>query len=293
MFARAQSLGWTKWTIPTKAKSGSNRSFLKEAVSRVYDNQLVRGENSPRFHTPTIPEYYPPRRSRSLTPIQRPRSHSAGASISKQRRREFAAELRRKRQQVKEQAVNKQSMLVPEERPISNFQEVIRRLNGSASASPLLPSSHDTIPTVTLTTTNNPPHSTVLTRGLSPTEVEEKISQGRHPSPSGRRQKRHSRSPPPGFVDPADKALQKLVHELGFREEDAKWALKCTDNGESLDVEAAINMLLRRAGKGNASGAKGIGQPPEFVNVEVRLREKNMTAVGETDLVHYPTWRWA
>ncbi|KMU91909.1 hypothetical protein CIHG_09690 [Coccidioides immitis H538.4] len=160
MFARAQSLGWTKWTSPTKANSGSNRSFLKEAVSRVYDNRLVRGKEVPRFQTPNLQQSQSPQIARPSGPGRRPRSYSAGASIPKQRRREFARELRRRRQEMKEQA-------------------------------------QSTTPAI---------H--IAPRGPSP-EAEEKISQGRHPSPAP--YQRRSRTPVPTFIDPADKALHKLA----------------------------------------------------------------------------------
>jgi hypothetical protein len=36
-----------------------------------------------------------------------------------------------------------------------------------------------------------------------------------------------------------------MVHELGFKEEDAKWALKITDTGEGIDANAAVALLTR------------------------------------------------
>ncbi|WEW61491.1 hypothetical protein PRK78_006981 [Emydomyces testavorans] len=305
MFARAQSLGWTKWTSPTKAKSGSDRSFLKEAISRVYDNQLVRGEMSLRFHTPQIAQSRSQHASRQSSQ-KRSRSYSAGASISRQRRREFAAELRRRKQETKEQAENSKSTPAVEERPISNFQEVIRRLNGSltnpqSELSTPKPSQSPppapTKPTENITTTAS--RVNITARSLAPVEV---ASQSRHPSPAPRRKR--SRTPPPGFVDPADRALNKLVHELGFSEEDAKWALKCTDTGESLDVEAAINLLLPKVGTNGAvagcsrSSAAGentqsplspLPPPPLYQNVDTTF-QINM---ADTDPSHMPTWRWA
>ncbi|OKL63156.1 hypothetical protein UA08_01359 [Talaromyces atroroseus] len=60
-------------------------------------------------------------------------------------------------------------------------------------------------------------------------------------------------SPPPRysstFLDPVDKAIHKIVHDLGFSEHDAKWALKITDTGDMLDTNAAIRLLLRERDK--------------------------------------------
>ncbi|EER29950.1 hypothetical protein CPC735_012680 [Coccidioides posadasii C735 delta SOWgp] len=299
MFARAQSLGWTKWTSPTKANSGSNRSFLKEAVSRVYDNRLVRGKEVPRFQTPNLQQSQSPQIARPSSPGRRPRSYSAGASIPKQRRREFARELRRRRQEMKEQAQSKLLAQDTEERPISKFQEVIQRLNGSPSnptssdsrSKILQPTSAPSNRNHTATPTTPAIH--IAPRGPSP-EAEEKISQGRHPSPAP--YQRRSRTPVPTFIDPADKALHKLVYELGFNESDAKWALKCTDTGLSLDVEAAIELLLPKSGIGSDTvGGCGRGctlnghSPPSCPKFHVK---KSRTTAG-TGLLHRPTWRWA
>ena len=82
--------------------------------------------------------------------------------------------------------------------------------------------------------------------------------------------------------DPADLALQKMVHELGFDEEDAKWALKRTDTGESVDINAAVHLLLVKSSKSN----------PSFVEMGLRQRESNIPQTN-ADEVYRPTWRWA
>lgn len=59
-------------------------------------------------------------------------------------------------------------------------------------------------------------------------------------------------SPPPRYsvtenrlIDPVDKAIHRMVHELGFSERDATWALKITDTGDMLDINAAVQLLVR------------------------------------------------
>jgi hypothetical protein len=65
-------------------------------------------------------------------------------------------------------------------------------------------------------------------------------------------------SPPPQYsvtearlIDPVDKAIHRMVHELGFSEHDATWALKITDTGDMLDINAAVQLLVREREKRN------------------------------------------
>ena len=41
------------------------------------------------------------------------------------------------------------------------------------------------------------------------------------------------------------------MHELGFSERDATWALKITDTGDMLDINAAVQLLVREREKRN------------------------------------------
>lgn len=65
-------------------------------------------------------------------------------------------------------------------------------------------------------------------------------------------------SPPPRYsvtetrlIDPVDKAIHRMVHELGFSERDATWALKITDTGDMLNINAAVQLLVREREKRN------------------------------------------
>lgn len=55
-------------------------------------------------------------------------------------------------------------------------------------------------------------------------------------------------APPPGpqVVDPVDRAMRKMVNELGFTKDEASWALRMCETGERVDVERAVSMLLKR-----------------------------------------------
>ncbi|KAL1955824.1 hypothetical protein VTO42DRAFT_8063 [Malbranchea cinnamomea] len=298
MFARAQELGWTKWTRPTKAASGSCRWFLKEAISRAYEYHLVKHEGSPRSsRTPRSSHSSSSAMSRSSSTGKSSRtSASVETNTNRQRQAELAAELKKRKgsMDLGKEVINISSLMVPpsEERPLSTFEEVIEKLDGmldksplpSASSSSHLPPDPPTpdrhLPkTAAVQPLATPPPPKPLSipnqRRYTTPIVEEKISQGRHPYPTEEPIRRPPTPPP--IIDPVDIALNKMVKELGFNEEDAKWALKYTDTGESLDVEAAIDLLLQK--EGNVAGLE---------------RSKTTGAIQyETDLIWRPTWRWA
>jgi hypothetical protein len=45
-----------------------------------------------------------------------------------------------------------------------------------------------------------------------------------------------------------------MVRELGFAEEDAKWALKITDTGEGINPNAAVSLLIQEYQRQNPDG---------------------------------------
>ena len=59
-------------------------------------------------------------------------------------------------------------------------------------------------------------------------------------------------------LDPVDRAIDMMVRELGFRDTEAKWALRTTDTGEGVDVNAAVNLLVRER-EASTSAARGLG----------------------------------
>lgn len=58
-----------------------------------------------------------------------------------------------------------------------------------------------------------------------------------------------NRSITPPIHDPTDQAIHTLVNDHGFRIEDAKWALKITDTGEGINLDAALRLLVREREK--------------------------------------------
>ena len=132
MFAHARTQGYTDWTPP--AQNSSRSTFLKEAISRVYEEKLALGRSvtsaSPK--APTIsPHDFAGRTSCDSPP-------SPGTALaSRQRVAQHAAELRAKKQDPKYKDVP-----VSAERPMSNYKDVLCRLEAlstSAESTPPMP----------------------------------------------------------------------------------------------------------------------------------------------------------
>lgn len=304
IFARARSFGWTRWRKPTKFESSMGRWFLTEAISRLHDFRPLTDDSSSKAstHGPQTPHSLAgtPRRPGSQASLG---SANEDAESTRQRQAGFAAELRKRRQESSDQGIENGLQPPCEERPISSFHEVIEKLDGQDESAVLLPATTytpppppappvpedlpDDLPDELIFTMPIPlPPETVRVPSSSTVRppmpwsqnplVEEKISQGRHPcSPAS---PHASRQIPELFLDPVDRAMNKMVRELGFKEEDAKWALKCTDTGESIDLEAAVNFLLRQVAHGEA---------------EFPVEKEETISVSETELLYRPTWRWA
>lgn len=91
------------------------------------------------------------------------------------------------------------------------------------------------------------------------------------------------------ILDPADEAIYRMVYQLGFTEDDAKWALKITDTGDSVKPDAAVNLLLRERKKrerGNRfsklkRGSSNMDHPP------------GTPLLDPKSLSNAPGWRWA
>lgn len=217
-FAHARAKGYTSWTPPPMGASRS--TFLKEAVSRVYSEKMtqrhptiniVSSQNSSQPYVPTADE------------IQ----------VTRLRIAAHGAEIRAKRNDPAFKA------LAPsEERPMSNFPDVIAKLDDSpatststATPSSLAPSSTYLQSSVTpLTTAFSTPASQPFYNRSASTDKElgtvDRVPMG------------------PQVRDPVDIAVDRLV-AMGFEEKKAKKALAETDTGESIDFDKAVEILVR------------------------------------------------
>ncbi|KAL8853804.1 MAG: hypothetical protein Q9221_001447 [Calogaya cf. arnoldii] len=202
-FAHARSRGYTAWSRPSHGASRS--TFLKEAVSRVYEEKMcqryptIKVSSSPTATSPTSP---------------------SDAQLSRQRCAAHAAEIRAKRNDPAFKALPPS-----EERPMSNYPDIVEKLEN-----------YSNVPEV-------PPMPTGLAHlaipsSSTPKPAQQTIAPLNHPTvrlpvPSG-----------PQVRDPVDVAVDRLV-AMGFDEKKAKKALADTDSGNSVDFEKAVEALVR------------------------------------------------
>lgn len=214
-FAHARSRGYTAWNPPTL---GSSRStFLKEAVSRVYEEKMSQRHPSPTSASPTSPT--------SLDSIL----------ASAQRCAQHAVEIRARRGDPAYHGV-----FTSEERPMRNYPDVLHKLETApaANSTPLVFNPTSARPALTLTVPTTiiplptPPHS----RNSS---AADKVSLPiLLPTPT-------SLVPAgPQVRDPVDVAMERLVG-MGFEEARVKKALAETDSGNSVSFEKALERLVR------------------------------------------------
>ncbi|KAE8383181.1 hypothetical protein BDV26DRAFT_277390 [Aspergillus bertholletiae] len=209
---RAQSIGLTKWDYSDSGVSRS--SFLKEAVSKAYKSRC----GSPCQWSPRTSEASSPSSSRTNSPSNA-NSRTAQLQLESERRRQaaYADQLRNQRRRSPNVAPHSFS----DERPISKYSFIMSRLEGVPyEQRPPMPAP----PTMaSYATYCNPPTSQYAVKSRPPLNMYQA----------------------PQVRDPVDQAIDMMVRELGFQEEDAKWALKVTDSGEGINVNAAVSLLVR------------------------------------------------
>lgn len=139
-------------------------------------------------------------------------------------------------------------MLLPsEERPMSNFPEVLRKLENSSVVT------DDSSSTATISSLA--PSSQVVTSGSGPTTPSASLHPMHSRSPSFSIHDETSVSVPdtslgpqirdPQIRDPVDIALERLI-EMGFDEKTAVKALADTDTGNNVDFDRALETLVRQ-----------------------------------------------
>ncbi|KAL8962322.1 MAG: hypothetical protein Q9193_001256 [Seirophora villosa] len=116
-FAHAQSRGYTAWSRPSLGASRS--TFLKEAVSRVYEEKMLQRH-------PTIAISSSPTASSPTSP--------SDAQSSRERCAAHAAEIRAKRNDPAFKALP-----TSEERPMSNYPDVLQKLENNTAVAEVPP----------------------------------------------------------------------------------------------------------------------------------------------------------
>lgn len=89
----------------------------------------------------------------------------------------------------------------------------------------------------------------------------------------------------PQVQDPVDQAISRLVNQFGYSENDVKWALKITDTGEGINVEAAEMLLRQQRRNPKSSPLVARGEIPSMRNISMYAAIKRQSS---TDL----GWRW-
>ncbi|PYH94269.1 hypothetical protein BO71DRAFT_353711 [Aspergillus ellipticus CBS 707.79] len=253
-FDKAQLLGLTKWE--QSDSGGSRSSFLREAVSRAYQppqNIALRtcsrssGINSRLCDPLTGRDAF----STTGSPIERQFS----PDFHRQRQAAYSAQLRNQRQQQQQQRSLPNAMPA-EERPISGYASIMSRLEGV----PYSPQHRLPLPEVTAPQMTNPnmPNAQYRQKSQPVTSYQQ-------------------------VRDPVDQAIETMVRDLGFAEEDAKWALKVTDNGEGIDLNAAVS-LLRREHKSHERNTRGFS---------LRKRSNLLSSVINSPESRNTGWKWA
>lgn len=144
-------------------------------------------------------------------------SNGSASQVPNHRRRQvaYAEQLRNQRKEPQGLSVGTNT----DERPISHYGAIMHHLEGHPHERP--PLSPAPLAVASQAPSYGAPHTQRL----------------RVPPPAPSHQ--------PQVHDPVDKAIAMMVGDLGYHEEDAKWALKVTDTGEGIDVNAAVTLLMR------------------------------------------------
>ena len=273
IFERAKSVGLTKWGMTETQTSRS--SFLKEAVSRVYEDQ----EQSLPTGSPD-------------SPCELPTHDIQTREENRERQYALSQELRsRRRSEDVENHGLGDSFAT--ERPMSEFNTILQNLEGIVNNAPPVPP----VPPLTFDRSSNSsgspaPGTPNHVSGTSNDALDTpKLIPTSEPSMS------FPRCPPlhaslvpapllPQVQDPVDRAISRMVNELGFNEDDVKWALKITDTGEGIDVGAAEQLLQQQKKKAERNpfvlrGSSSNGKNPLLASV---MKHQGTQDTG---------WRWA
>lgn len=266
---RAKSVGLTKWHL---TEPGTSRaSFLKEAVSRVYEEQERANPAANSAGSPTSPSELP---SKEPPTRDEDRERQAG----------FSHEIRARRLQGTNNTDAGDSFTG--ERPMSEFSTILQNLEGIVNnhsnappVPPVPPLAYDR----SSNSTASPAAPGTPNQNITSDSTVNLVT-SRSPPP----QTQTIPPPPmhPQVLDPVDRAIARMVGELGFYEDDVKWALKITDTGEGIDVEAAEQLLKQEKKRADRNPFTSRGQ---HVNGKNSLLASVMKQQGTQD----SGWRWA
>ncbi|KAL4763584.1 uncharacterized protein BDW70DRAFT_7426 [Aspergillus foveolatus] len=283
IFQRAQLLGLTKW----EAADASRSIFFREAVSKAYKRQ-----RSPQRMSPVGQTYSNPTKHSGCSNTS-PTS-SIICKLHRRRQAAYAEQLRNRR-------ARNADLSYVEERPISSYAEIMNRLAGAPTHPLHRQQAEEPVPPLPT------PASTTATPLPPPAAVQPPKD---HPINTHNIQIPYTNACPPRppvqapqIRDPADQAIEMMVCELGFAEEDAKWALKITDTGEGINPNAAVSLLLQEYQRQNLDmgqstngyGSLGPAPSPGLIGSGQSTEPRNsiLLSVMHSQEAMGSGWRWA
>ena len=254
-FDRAKMFGLTHWTLPS---FGQTRSlFLTSAVSHAYQERIL-AEATAKAAQITLP--------RMSSTRHRP-SKSADLVSSRQKSLRLDTNIVHRRPvSVSAPRTAPPTEIRPDCDPTSSIPSMPR------TSLALFPASPTNDPTFFHTLAMTATVSTKLGATLFPVDYTNQSPRVPFPFPAA-----PARAPPPvpGIVDPVDKHLNLLVHELGFNENRSKRALAMCDTGSGIDVQQAIELLMVESKRGSSVSNTPIELPtPISITSPLRLRRK-------------------
>ncbi|PLN83553.1 hypothetical protein BDW42DRAFT_64304 [Aspergillus taichungensis] len=293
-FQQAQAMGLTRWEQP---ESGISRSmFLKDAVRKAYmldsthpTQQSLTVSSSSSSSSSSRPNS---RDSRSLNGTE-PAINMTPLPSHRRRQKIYANQLRDRRNQPQ----NSRDISFGDERPISSYSFIMTRLEGLPyDKPPPVPSAsgasyvaHNIAPP-----TSSPPPPPSLSSSSSaeylPNQNHAPKATQPPPPPQPAVAGPSYSSWQPQVRDPVDHAIEVMVRDYGFQEQDAKWALKVTDGGDGINANAAIALLMRE----QKNTSRSIGLSMHFKKSSTRSKKSKLaSSVISSQEAANAGWRWA
>ena len=233
-FAHARSRGYASWTPPPVSRA----TFLKEAVSRVYQERIAEA------HPASAPSSPQTTLSDPASPVQSDLS-SSDSIASRWRCARHAAEIRAKRKDP-----NFKALPLSEDRPMSNYPAIFEKLDlENPLPKPALPSA----------VFNGSKHAKTPSESDTSKHMISALV-----VPKG-----------PQVRDPVDVAVERLV-SMGFESAKAKRALAETDTGNSVDFDGALEQLVRER-KRDVDGLMNLGYRGRANSNELERERKERT----------------
>lgn len=288
-FQQAQAMGLTRWEQP---ESGISRSmFLKDAVRKAYmpdsthpTRESLAVSSSSSSSSSSRPNS---RDSRSQNGTE-PAIDMTPLPSHRRRQKIYANQLRDRRNRPQ----TSRDISFGDERPISSYSFIMTRLEGLPyNKPPPVPSAsnasyvaHSIAPPMA-----SPPPPPSLSSSSSaeylPNHVPLATQPLPHPAVAG-----PSYSWQPQVRDPVDQAIEVMVRDYGFQEQDAKWALKVTDGGDGINANAAIALLMKE----QKNTTRSIGLSMHFKKSSTRSKKSKLaSSVISSQEAANAGWRWA